>query len=128
MEAENGAFNVPLCVESSHERADSTVIRYNERCCATASSRNERKKKFSYKGKQKSLSSLKIWVVLRKICTSKVGEKHIYARGREEKDTKTRNSKYFSGHKDHRYCYYEQEKYFEKNKRMNKILTEFLFG
>lgn len=30
-------------------------------------------------------------------------------------------------HKDHRYCYYEQEKYFEKNKRM-KILTEFLFG
>lgn len=57
VEAENGAFNVLLCVESSHKRFDRTVIRYNERCCATARSRNEKKKKkkmFSYEGKQKS--------------------------------------------------------------------------
>lgn len=139
VEAENGAFNVLLCVESSHKRFDRTVIRYNEqllRNCSLAKWKKKKKEKNIFLRRKTKIikSSLKIYY-----------EKYIYIYLKSWRETcicfpcsrrevkrrgtiwKQGISKYFSSPKD-RYCYCKQEKYFEKNKRMNKILIEFLFG
>lgn len=98
VEAENGAFNVPLRVESSRARLNCYPI-LEERCCATARSRKKEKiLLFSYSRENKNhCLPWKYKSCYEKYIFQKL-ERNVYTRFRGAKwnDMKTRNSKYIS--------------------------------